>query len=79
MYYRWEMFTEVLRHAIEVSNCDRERYLNLIEENRARQQFYYAISAQDRATLTRCMSEMKQYGSPTLKERLLYLKYLFRG
>lgn len=79
MYRRWDMFTEVLRHAIAVSRCDLERYLNLLEENRARQQFYYAVADRDCAMLKRCMKELKQYGSPTLKEWLLYLKYTFRG
>lgn len=79
MYHRWELFTDVLRHAIDVSRCDRKRALNLVEENRVRQQFYYAIADRDRAMLKRCFNDLKQYGRPTLKERLLYLKYTFRG
>ena len=79
MYRRWEMFTEVLCHAIDASRCDRKRCLGLVEENRARQQFYYAVADRDCAMLKRCMKELKQYGRPTLKEWLLYLKYTFRG
>lgn len=79
MYRRWEMFTEVLRHAIDASRCDRKRSLDLVEENRARQQFYYAVAARDKAMLKRCMRELKQCGRPALKEQLLYLKYTFRG
>lgn len=78
MYHRWDMFTEVLRHAIDVSQCDKKRCLNLVEENRARQQFYYAVANRDCAMLKRCIKELKQYGRPTMKEWLLYLKYTFR-
>lgn len=79
MYRRWEMFTDVLRHAIAVSRCNQEKYLNLVEENRARQQFYHAVSVRDKSMLKHCMSEMKHFGHPTLKEQLLYFKCIFRG
>ena len=79
MLARWEMFTDVLRHAISASRCDRQRALDLVEENRARQQFYHAVAGRDRAVLKRCMGELKRCGKPTLKERLLYLKCMFRG
>ena len=79
MYYRWEMFTDVLRHAIEASRCDRRRSMILVEENRARQQFYYAIADRDKIMTKHSMHELNQYGKPTLKERMLYMKCMFRG
>lgn len=80
MYQRWDMFTEVLNHAIEVSQCDRERCIHLVEENNARQKYYYAVSFRDRSTLRRTFKEMKKYGNVTTKEYFLYLKAcLLRG
>lgn len=79
MYSRWDMFTEVLYHAIENSRCDHERALRLINENNARQKFYYAVSDRDRVTMKAMLKIMKKYGSVTLKEYLLYLKSSFRG
>ena len=79
LYQRWEMFTEILRHALKVSRCDYEKSLKLIEENNARQQFYYAVSARDRKGLKRTMKAMRKYGKPTIKESLLYIKCVFGG
>lgn len=78
-YSRWDMFTDVLRHAIAASRCDKEHCLRLVEENRARQQFYYGVSVGDKPMLKRTMGEMKRYGRPTWKEQLLYWKYTLRG
>lgn len=79
MYRRWDMLTEVLYHAIEVSQCNHERSLRLVEENRARQQFYFAVSVRDRAMLKNTIVELKRHGHPTTKELLLYLKCMLRG
>ena len=79
LYQRWEMFTEILRHALKVSRCDYEKSLKLIEENNARQQFYYAVSARDRAGLKRTMKALRAYGKPTTKESLLYIKCMLGG
>ena len=77
LYQHWDMFTEVLRHAIAVSQCDSPKALRLVEENNARQQFYYAVSVRDTAMMKRMMKAIKQYGKATLKENVLYLKCLF--
>lgn len=79
MYCRWDMLTEVLQHAIGASECDMNRAYRLIEENCARQQFYYAVSERNRMMLKSTMARMKKYGRPTMKERLLYLNCLLRG
>lgn len=77
MYQRWEAFTEILRQAIAVSQCDKQRSLRLVEENNARQQFYYAVSVRDKKVLSQTIMAMHKYGKVTLKEFLLYLKCLF--
>lgn len=77
MYQRWDMFSEILRHAIEASRCDRNQCLRLVEENNARQKFYYAVSIRDRQTVKCTIKEMNRYGSVTIKEYLLYLKCMF--
>ena len=74
MYQRWDMFTEILRHAIAVSECDQQKALRLVEGNNARQKFYYAVSVRDKAMLKRTIGEIQRYGRATAKERLLYLK-----
>ena len=79
MYQRWDMFTDVLRHAVDVSRCDEKQAYRLIEENRAREQFYYAVSCCDKSMLMSTMAEIKKFGHPTMKEWLLYLKCLVGG
>lgn len=79
MCERWDMFTEILRHAIMVSRCNQKQCLRLVEENRARQQFYYAVSVRDKAKLRKTFSEMLRYGKVTAKEFLLFLKCIFGG
>ena len=79
MYRRWEMFTEVLRHCGGVSQCDRGRYLRLVEENNARQQFYHAVSVRDKAKLKETVKTMRRNGTVTAREFLLFLKCMLRG
>lgn len=79
MYDRWEAFTEILRHAILVSDCDQKKSMRLVEENNARQQFYYAVSVRDKAMLKKTMKAMLKYGKPTVKESLLCLKCMIIG
>lgn len=79
MYERWDMFTEILHRAIDVSECDKEKYLHLINENNARQKFYYAVSARDRKMLKNTMKAMRTHGSVTKKEWLLFIKCLLGG
>lgn len=79
MYRRWDMFTEVLRHAIAASRCDQEKYLRLVEENNARQQFYYAVSVSDKPMLKQTMKAMRRNGKASVKEFLLFLKCMLKG
>lgn len=79
MYERWDMFTEVLCRAIYASECDKDKFVRLVEENKARQKFYYAVSMHDKKMLRTTMKEMRTYGSITIKEWLLYAKYMLRG
>lgn len=75
LYQRWDRFTEVLMHAIRNSHCDREKCLRLVEENNARQKFYYAVSGSDKKLLKKAFEELTQIGNATVKERLLYWKH----
>ena len=79
MYQRWDMFTEVLHHAIAVSECDKGKALRLVDCNNARQQFYYAVSVRDKAMLKKTMRAIRKNGKVTLKEKLLYLKCMLKG
>lgn len=79
MYLRQDMFAEVLHKAVDVSVCDQRRSRRLIDENNAREKFYYAVSARDREMLKKTIEAMKKNGSVTLKEWLLFLKCIFRG
>lgn len=74
MYKRWDLFTEVLAHALEASQCDRKKYDALIQENKARQKFYHAVSVRDRAMLKQTVKQMRCSGEVTLKEWLLFLR-----
>lgn len=79
MYRRRDMFAEVLHKAVDVSVCDQRRSRRLIDENTAREKFYYAVSVRDRDMMKKTIVAMKKNGSVTLKEWLLFLKYIFRG
>jgi hypothetical protein len=79
MYQRWDMFTEILRQAIEVSECDKEKSLHLVECNNARQKFYYAISVRDKAMMKQTIKAIRKNGKASLKEKLLYLKCMLKG
>jgi glycosyltransferase involved in cell wall biosynthesis len=71
---RWNGFTDILLDAIDRSDCDREYYKRLVLENRARNQFYYAIPIKDKQLIKDKYKDLKKYGKATLKETLLYLK-----
>lgn len=79
MYERWDMFTEILRHAIDASECETETYIRLVEANKARQKFYYAVSVRDREMLKKAIKELRTHGRVTTKEWLLYVKCILRG
>lgn len=79
MYQRWDAFTEILNRAVEASDCDRERYFRLAEENCARQKFYYAVSERNRPMLKETIRVIRRVGRVTLKEWLLYLKCMIKG
>lgn len=73
-YRRQDEFAEILHHAIDVSNCDQNRSRCLVDESKARQKFYYAVSVRDKAMLRQTVSEMRKNGKMTIKESLLFLK-----
>lgn len=79
MYERWDMFTEVLRHAVDASECETEKYIHLVRENKARQKFFYAVSVRDREMLRKTVKEIRTYGRLKLRECLLYVKCLLGG
>lgn len=79
MYQRKDMFAEVLHKAVDVSVCDQRRSRRLIDENNAREKFYYAVSVRDREMLKKTIAAMHKNGRVTLKEGLLFLKCLLRG
>ena len=74
---RWNGFTEILLHAIEISDCDKTKMKRLVKENCARQQFYYAVSLKNRQILRKTFQDMNQYGKASWKEYLLYIKHGF--
>lgn len=77
MYQRKDMFAEVLRKAVDVSKCNKERSRRLIDENNAREKFYYAVSIRDRDMLKETVAAMRKNGKVTLREFLLFLKCMF--
>lgn len=79
MYLRMDMFAEVLHHSVDISECDKERCRRLIDENNAREKFYYAVSIRDRDMLKKTVAAMRKNGKVTLKEFLLFLKCMLKG
>ena len=73
-YERWDAFTEVLLHAIEVSQCNQTACAQLVLENCARQKFYYAIAEKNKAVMRETFRVLQKNGSVTWKERMLYYK-----
>lgn len=76
-YERWELFTDVLHHALNVSDPKYDKYRNIIEENKARQQFYIAVSVRDKKMMKKCIKAMRKFGNTSLKEELLFFKCYF--
>lgn len=72
---RWDGFTEILLSAIDESDCDKEKCKRMVKENCARQQFYYAITMNDKAILKEKFYDIKRYGHASSKEYLLYIKH----
>lgn len=79
MYQRKDMFAEVLHKAVDVSVCDENRSRRLIDENNAREKFYYAVSVRDRDMLKETIAAMNKNGRVTMKEWLLFFKCMLRG
>lgn len=75
-YKRQDEFAEILHHAVDASSCDVGRSHQLIDENKARQKFYYAVSVRDKGMLKKTVGEIQKNGRITLKEYLLFLKCL---
>lgn len=76
MYKRLDDFADVLHNAINVSKCDNIKCKRLIDENRFRQQFYYAVSVSDKPMLRKTISGMRKNGSVKFKEWLLFAKHM---
>ena len=75
-YQRWEEFTDILHHAIDCSNCNRDHYHKVVNINKFRQEFYYAVKACDKKKMKECLSGIKENGGKVqLKEKLLYIKH----
>ena len=73
-YERLALFADVLHHALDVSARDSMELRKLIEENKARQQFYYAVSARDKIMMKKTIKSVRKFGKTSLKEELLFLK-----
>lgn len=78
-YRRQDEFAEILLHAIDVSICDKARARRLVEENQARQKFYYAVSVRDKSMLKQTVRQMRGSGKVTLKEWLLFIKCILKA
>lgn len=73
-YERWDLFTDVLHHALDASKTENDKYREMVEENRARQQFYIAVSVRDKKMMKKSIRAVRTFGTTTLKEELLFLK-----
>lgn len=71
---RWEDFTEIILECIKISDCDQEYFKNLVRENCARQQFYYAIQLKDKILIRNKFNEINRYGKASFKEFLIFIK-----
>lgn len=74
---RWDSFTEILLDAIKHSECDQEKCIQLVKENCARNQFYYAVSSGNKSLIKEKYTEIKKYGKLTVKEFGLFIKYVY--
>lgn len=74
---KWNGFTDILLEAIQHSDCDQESIKKVIHKNCAENQFYYALGIKDKKKLKEIFRKLRYYGKPTLKEYLLYLKYMY--
>lgn len=76
-YERWELFTDVLHHALDVSESKYNEFRSMIEENKARQQFYIAVSVRDKMMMKKSIKAVRKFGKTSLKEEILFLKCWF--
>lgn len=74
---RWDGFTDILLNAIEYSVCNQKKYVSMVKENCARNQFYYAISLKDKNLVKEKYTEIKKCGKLTFKELGLFVKYVY--
>ena len=77
MYRRWDDFTEILHRAIAVSKCNPIQANRMVDENCARQKFYYAVADNDMKMVRQAYCSMRSCGKATLKETMLWIKYGF--
>ena len=70
----WKGFIEILLHAVEVSDCDREKYRKEIRRIEAEQHYYYAITTNDPKLISSSFRTMKKYRKPAAREYLLFCK-----
>lgn len=73
-YARWDAFTEILVNAIHHSCCDNKIYIKLVNENCARQKFYYAVAEKNKTMMKKCINDIKKNGKVSLAEYILYLR-----
>lgn len=73
-YERWDSFTEILVNAIHHSCCDNKIYIRLVNENCARQKFYYAVAEKNRVMMKKCINDIKKNGKVSFAEYILYLR-----
>ena len=74
---RWNGFTEILLNAVEHSECNQKKYIQIVKENCARNQFYYAVSSGDKSIIKAKCAEIKKHGKLTFKEWGLFIKYVY--
>lgn len=74
---RYDAFLDVLVHAIEISNCNKEKKKKMVCEFCYRNQFYYAIALKEKDKIKKYFKRFCQFGNPTVKEFLLYIKYCY--
>ena len=74
---RYDDFLDVLVHSIEISNCNKEEKMKMVYKFCYRNQFYYAIALKEKDKIKKYFKRFCQFGKPTMKEFVLFIKYCY--
>lgn len=71
---RFDDFLNILLHSIEISKCDIDSSRKAVFKFCTSNQFYYAVSSNNKNLIKEMFERYSKYAKPTLKEIILYLK-----